>query len=88
MNNTVLNTPLGDIVASVAPDVNFPGIYLSLRRENEIYSLVLLEVDNTGKENPELCAHVWNPEEPWEDPVFSMRSSKEIVDKMFEEEDE
>lgn len=83
-NNPVIHTALGDIIAEPSPDKCYPGIYLSLRRGDKTFGIVLLEVDQVNSDDLSLNAHVWNPEEIWEDPVFSMQSTKETVDKMFE----
>lgn len=82
-----INTSLGTITVGVNHDEFYPGMFLSLRRGNQEYSIVWLEVDQTDKEHPELKAHVYSPEEIWDDPIFSMSSTKETVDTMFTEDE-
>ena len=87
-NNPVIHTALGDIIAQPSPDTCYPGIYLSIRRGDKTFPLVLLEVDQVNLADRTLNAHVWNPEEIWDDPVFSMRTNEDTVNQMFEEVDE
>lgn len=87
LENTLVHTPLGDIVAIPSPDQNYPGAYLAIRRGDRTVGLALIEVDNTEEDNPELCVHVWSAEDPWGDVLFSVRSSKETADGMFEGDD-
>ena len=87
-NNPVIHTALGDIIAQPSPDTCYPGIYLSIRRGDKTVPIVLLEVDQVYPADKQLNAHVWDPENVWDDPVFSMRTNEETVDKMFKEETE
>ena len=69
-NNHVIHTSLGDIIAHPSPDRYYPGMYISLRRGDKSFPLVLLEVDQVNPADKQLNAHVWSPEEVWDDPVF------------------
>lgn len=80
-----IKTSLGTITATVNNDPYYPGIYLSLKRDGRTFPIVWLEADQVDEKNPELKAHVYAPEEIWDEPVFSMTSQKETVDAMFEE---
>ena len=82
-----IETKLGTIVAEPAPDPNYPGFYLSLRRGNKTFSLCMLEVEQWNPDDIHLAAHVWDPEDVWGDPVFNMDTPAEVIDRMFEEED-
>lgn len=85
-NNMEVNTKLGTITVKVNNDPFYPGMFLLLKRGEQEYSIVWLEVDQTEETNPKLQAHVYDPEEIWDNPIFSMSSPKETVDAMFMEE--
>lgn len=80
-----IETSLGTIITEVKPDPNYPGIYLALKRGQNIFGICLLEVVDNQSENPALHAVVWNPKNVWEDPAFAQKSSRAEVDNMFEE---
>lgn len=79
-------TSLGTITATVNNDPYYPGIYLSLKRDGRTFPIVWLEADQVDEKNPKLNVHVYDPEEIWNNPTFSMSTPKETVDAMFEEE--
>lgn len=81
-----IKTSLGTITATVNNDPYYPGMFLSLKRGDQTYSIVLLEVEQTNEKNPKLNVHVYDPEEIWNNATFSMSTPKETVDAMFEEE--
>ena len=86
MSNThEIDTALGTIITEVNPDPNYPGIYLALKRGQNIYGICLMEVLDNETDNPALNVVVWNPKNVWEDPEFTQKSSKKTVDAMFEE---
>ena len=82
-----IETRLGTLIAEPAPDKNYPGIYLSIKRDGKTFPICLLEVEQWNpNDTPELAAHVWDPDEVWDDPIFNMHTPADVVDRMFEEE--
>ena len=80
-----IETSLGTIITEVKSDPDYPGIQLSLKRGQNVYGICLLEVVDNQSDNPALNVVVWNPENIWEHPEFTQKTSKEDVDNMFEE---
>jgi len=88
MSNThEIDTALGTIITEVNPDPDYPGIYLSLKRGANTYGICLMEVLDNETDNPALNVVVWNPNNVWDDPEFTQKTSKEDVNRMFNEEE-
>ena len=83
-----VETSLGTIITEDSHDPDFPGIYLSLMRNGLKIGLCLMEVDQYDPVRPMLKMHVWDPADPWDDPIYSKEVSAETVNRMFEEEEE
>lgn len=82
-----IETKLGTLIAESAIDENYPGIYLSIRRDGKTFGICLLEVEQWDPNfTPELAVHVWDPDAVWDDPIFNMHTPADVVDKMFKEE--
>ena len=81
-----VHTELGDIIAEPSPDMCYPGMYLSLRRGDQTYPICLLEVDQVNLADKTLNAHVWDPQDLWGDPVFTLKTPEDTVLKVLEEE--
>lgn len=82
-----VETSLGTIITEESHDPDYPGIYLSLMRGGRKFGLCLMEVDQYDPVHPRLKMHIWDPADPWDDPIYSKEVSAETVDRMFEEEE-
>lgn len=51
----IASTPLGNICATKAADLSYPGIYLYLKTNNEEKDVALLEYDDNS-----IKFHTWN----------------------------
>lgn len=81
---TSVETKLGTISVDICEGGEYPGIWLSLDRDGDSVGLALLEVVQPEGEEPRLAIRVWDPKDPWDDPVYSLERNPEDVNKMFE----
>lgn len=80
-----IKTKLGTIFAEVFENDDYPGIFLCLRSGDKKIGLVLLEVNQSDSENPELLAHVWHPDNIYGDPDYTLAANRRTVERMLEE---
>lgn len=83
MRTMEIETKLGTILVEESMDESFPGVFISLVRDNECVSLACIESNELSEEKPILQLHRWEPDTR-EDPMESVRYTKERVDEMFE----
>ena len=56
-----IKTPLGELFAEPSCDMEYPGIWISLRRDDVDKTLALIECDKSG--NPRIFTYVWGNEQ-------------------------
>lgn len=82
-----INTKLGTLTVTTVDSKEYPGLYLTLRRNNMEFSLCLLEVDQSDPDRPRLAVWVWpiDPEGVFDEPIFNLVADQKQVDALFEE---
>ena len=83
MKTMEIETKLGTILVEESMDTDFPGVFISLVRDDKCVSLACIESAELSEEKPMLQLHRWEPDTR-EDPMESVRYTKERVDEMFE----
>ena len=83
MKTMEIETKLGTILVEESTDTDFPGVFISLVRDNECVSLACIESNELSKEKPILQLHRWE-QDAQEDPMETVRYMKKRVDEMFE----
>ena len=83
MKTMEIETKLGTILVEESMDESFPGVFISLVRNDKCVSLACIESAELSEENPVLQFHRWE-QDAQEDPVETVRYTKKRVDEMFE----
>lgn len=80
-----IETELGTLYVERAGDDNYPGFYISLRRpDGREFTPLLVEVDQSGYDEPTFEAHYWSPEHHFDDPVWDVSLTAEQIDSTWE----
>lgn len=85
--DTVLGTLLVEPV-DVSPNGDYPGVYISLKRpDGNVFTPMLVEVDQEDPADAMMKAHYWSPESHWDEPVWDVNLTAEQIDSTFKEEE-
>lgn len=83
MKTMEIETKLGTILVEESMDESFPGVFISLVRDDKCVSLACIESAELSEEKPMLQLHRWE-QDTREDPMETVRYTKKRVDEMFE----
>lgn len=84
-----IDTALGTLLVEpvdISPKGSFPGVYISLKRpNNNLFTPILVEVDQFDLTDVQMKAHYWSPESHWDEPVWDVSLTPEHIDSAFRE---
>jgi len=85
-----IETVMGALFVERAGDPdNYPGFYISLRRPGgNDFTPILVEVDQSERNEPEFKMHYWSPENNWDDPVWNVALTPEEFDEAWKDDEE